>query len=305
MSEGRLTVPVLRRLLPAFIALGVGLVALGWGLFTLQRMFAEENEAAKAQLASQRRSVTGRAADALRELYASALRESIRTQSPDPLDRDPRALLIHGGRMVLPSTIRPRAVDETPMTRAFESGLPLAPHDLVGSMLSRQVLASALQQRLLHEANELSQPDFDFLASKIIERSHEEHEPTARFVKAMHALDTGVPVLPSRFSVPTLFRQTWYVEPLTADDERGIEAPLDQMLSEVTRRLRAEGVLTAEDRLSVEVDPIQRMHQLEVHADLHLVGRAEAELTRRYGLKDQEQQRGEPRPGSAACASRA
>ena len=272
-----------RRLLPAFVALGVGLIALAWGLVTLQRMFAEENEAAKAQLTSQRRAVAQRAADELRALYASTLRESIRTASPDPLERDPRALWVHSGHMELPSMVRPRAVDEAPVMHGFKNGEACG---LGWAILSGQVPDGDLQQHLLREASELSQPDFDFLASKILERSHEHREPTERFVKALHELETGVPVLPSRFAGPTLFRQTWYVEPVTPDDDRGIEAPLDQMLSEVSRRLRAEGVLSADDRLSVEVDPVQRMNLLEVNADLRLVGLAEAELARRYGLKN-------------------
>ncbi|HEX8821275.1 MAG TPA: hypothetical protein VF794_15210, partial [Archangium sp.] len=56
-NEDRLLALMLRRLLPTLVALGCGLLALTWGLVSLQRIFAQEREDARAQLASRRHAI--------------------------------------------------------------------------------------------------------------------------------------------------------------------------------------------------------------------------------------------------------
>src|SRR5687768_911314 len=63
---------MLRRLLPTLVALGCGLLALTWGLVSLQRIFTQEREDAHAQMRSSR--------DALEEYATQALRHSLGRQ---------------------------------------------------------------------------------------------------------------------------------------------------------------------------------------------------------------------------------
>ncbi|HYO51471.1 HAMP domain-containing sensor histidine kinase [Archangium sp.] len=63
---------MLRRLLPTLVALGCGLLALTWGLVSLQRIFTQEREDAHAQLRSRR--------DALEEYATQALRHTLGKQ---------------------------------------------------------------------------------------------------------------------------------------------------------------------------------------------------------------------------------
>ena len=64
---------MLRRLLPTLIALGCGLLALGWGLVSLQRIFGQEREDARSQLRSRRDTVEQYATEALRRTLAERL----------------------------------------------------------------------------------------------------------------------------------------------------------------------------------------------------------------------------------------
>ena len=63
---------MLRRLLPTLLALGCGLLALFWGLWSLQRIFTQEREDARAQLRISR--------DALEEYATQALRLTLNRQ---------------------------------------------------------------------------------------------------------------------------------------------------------------------------------------------------------------------------------
>lgn len=69
--------PMLRRLLPTLLALGCGLLALTWGLVSLQRIFAQEREDAHAQLRSRRDALEAYATQALRHRLGKQLEGSI------------------------------------------------------------------------------------------------------------------------------------------------------------------------------------------------------------------------------------
>ena len=64
---------MLRRLLPTLLALGCGLLALSWGLVSLQRIFAQEREDAHAQLRTSRDALEEYATQALRHMLLSKL----------------------------------------------------------------------------------------------------------------------------------------------------------------------------------------------------------------------------------------
>ena len=68
---------MLRRLLPTLVALGCGLLALTWGLVSLQRIFAQEREDARAQLRSRRDALEAYATQALRHTLGKQLEGSI------------------------------------------------------------------------------------------------------------------------------------------------------------------------------------------------------------------------------------
>ena len=63
---------MLRRLLPFFVALGIGLLALGWGLVTLQRMFAEETEQARESLRERQAEINRKATEHVREIFQTS-----------------------------------------------------------------------------------------------------------------------------------------------------------------------------------------------------------------------------------------
>src|SRR5262245_51985095 len=67
---------MLRRLLPTLIALGCGLLALGWGLVSLQRLFAQETEDARAQLRAHREELVRYATESLRQKLGQRLAQS-------------------------------------------------------------------------------------------------------------------------------------------------------------------------------------------------------------------------------------
>ncbi|NMO21176.1 sensor histidine kinase, partial [Pyxidicoccus fallax] len=62
-----------RRLLPTLVALGCGLLALAWGLVSLQRIFHQEREDARAQMRSRREALAHTAAEAFRQSLARHL----------------------------------------------------------------------------------------------------------------------------------------------------------------------------------------------------------------------------------------
>ena len=68
---------MLRRLLPTLAALGCGLLALGWGLVSLQRIFSRERDDAHAQLRSRRDALAHAGEEALRQSLSRKLDESI------------------------------------------------------------------------------------------------------------------------------------------------------------------------------------------------------------------------------------
>jgi len=70
---------MLRRLLPTLVALGCGLLALGWGLVSLQRIFSQERDDAHAQVQFRRQALEHVAAEALRQELMQRLRASIRS----------------------------------------------------------------------------------------------------------------------------------------------------------------------------------------------------------------------------------
>jgi two-component system sensor histidine kinase SenX3 len=108
---------MLRRLLPTLVALGCGLLALGWGLVSLQRLFAQETEDARAQLSSHREEIARYASEALRQKLRKRLEESvpaINKAYEDPLAQADGFYLFLRGQQLLPRRPRPRSGTTTP-----------------------------------------------------------------------------------------------------------------------------------------------------------------------------------------------
>ncbi|MBN1210496.1 MAG: HAMP domain-containing histidine kinase [Myxococcaceae bacterium] len=108
---------MVRRLLPTLVALGCGLLALGWGLVSLQRLFAQETEDAHAQLRSYREEVERYAAEALRQKLSQRLAESIPAINQaveDPLVPADGLYLYFRKHQFLPRLPRPRPGGKMP-----------------------------------------------------------------------------------------------------------------------------------------------------------------------------------------------
>jgi two-component system sensor histidine kinase SenX3 len=128
---------MVRRLLPTLLALGCGLLALGWGLVSLQRIFAQEREDAHAQLRSRRDALEGYATQALRHMLDRRLEEGtpgIHAAMGDPLAPGEGFYLHFRGYQFLPRLTRSAPGTDTPawkhyqqLTRALEDDAPAGP----------------------------------------------------------------------------------------------------------------------------------------------------------------------------------
>ncbi|MFL5344752.1 MAG: sensor histidine kinase [Hyalangium sp.] len=108
---------MLRRLLPMLVALGCGLLALGWGLVSLQRLFAQETWDARAQLRAHREELERYAAEALRQ----KLKQQLVARSPDinkavedPLVQADGLYLFFRNHQFLPRLPRPQPGSRMP-----------------------------------------------------------------------------------------------------------------------------------------------------------------------------------------------
>jgi two-component system, OmpR family, sensor histidine kinase SenX3 len=113
---------MLRRLLPLIVALGCGLLALGWGLVSLQRLFAQETEDARAQLRAHRGELERYATEALRQKLHQRLRESIPAINravEDPLAPADGLYLFFRNYQFLPRLPRPRSGTQTPARQLY------------------------------------------------------------------------------------------------------------------------------------------------------------------------------------------
>lgn len=128
---------MLRRLLPTLLALGCGLLALSWGLVSLQRIFAQEREDAHAQLRSRRDALEEYATQSLKLTLGRQLEASlvpIHTAMGDPLAPGEGFFLQFRGAQFLPRLTRSAPGSRTParrqyreLLRALSEGSPAEP----------------------------------------------------------------------------------------------------------------------------------------------------------------------------------
>lgn len=128
---------MLRRLLPTLVALGCGLLALAWGLVSLQRIFAQEREDAHAQLRSRRVALEEYATQALRHTLGKQLEGSlpaIHAAMGDPLAPGEGYLLQFRGHQFLPRLTRSDPGSRAParrhyreLAKALAEGTPAEP----------------------------------------------------------------------------------------------------------------------------------------------------------------------------------
>ncbi|HEX8703089.1 MAG TPA: HAMP domain-containing sensor histidine kinase [Myxococcaceae bacterium] len=133
---------MLRRLLPTLVALGCGLLALGWGLVTLQRIFAQETRDARQQLHARRDELERQASEALRQKLKQRLADShssIQKAVEDPLAQADGLYLFFRGYQFLPRLPRPRPGAQTPAKLMYGE---------FGQLLSASSVQGPWQQRL-------------------------------------------------------------------------------------------------------------------------------------------------------------
>lgn len=99
---------MLRRLLPTLLLLGLGFLALAWGLLSLQRIFVQEAEDARAQLGSRRETLEQYARDSLARTLQERMRASVpelQAALEDPLLPSDHLFLASAGRQHLPRLV--------------------------------------------------------------------------------------------------------------------------------------------------------------------------------------------------------
>ncbi|MFY2561566.1 sensor histidine kinase [Corallococcus terminator] len=114
---------MLRRLLPTLIALGCGLLALGWGLVSLQRIFTREREDAHAQVRSRRDALAHAATESLRQVLARQLEEqvfAIHAAVDNPLAPGEGFYLQFRGHQFLPRLTHPLPGQDMPARALYE-----------------------------------------------------------------------------------------------------------------------------------------------------------------------------------------
>jgi len=128
---------MLRRLLPTLLALGCGLLALTWGLVSLQRIFAQEREDARAQLRSRRDALEEYATQALRHTLGKQLEgnlTALHAAMGDPLAPGEGFFLNFRGHQFLPRLTRSARGSRAParrhyleLAKSFAEGSPAEP----------------------------------------------------------------------------------------------------------------------------------------------------------------------------------
>jgi signal transduction histidine kinase len=114
---------MLRRLLPTLVALGCGLLALTWGLVSLQRIFAQEREDAHAQLRSGRDALEAYATQSLRLMLDKQMAGSIAplyAAMGDPLAPSEGFYLQFRGTQFLPRLTLADSGSRTPAQRHYQ-----------------------------------------------------------------------------------------------------------------------------------------------------------------------------------------
>jgi two-component system sensor histidine kinase SenX3 len=356
---------MLRRLLPMLVALGCGLLALGWGLVSLQQLFAQETEDARAQLHAHREELERYAVEALRQKLKQQLASripDIYKATEDPLARADGLYLLFRDHQFLPRLPRPRPGTQMPAaklhdelsqlidipsstTGPFQERLELlrsieaalSRRDAVGAeqlleallryraehpLLAAQEIpftvvlvdrlvrdketlpllrglihgeladefggsarGAGLQRDLLRECQHFTEADFNFLYERIRDLSLRLGEPAEDFRARVQELGTGVLVLPSNLSEPTLIGERWYLEP-DGEIVRGVATRPEEFLRAITRDMRKRELLGPKDEVRLgHVEAVQPLSSLKVEAVLPRWAAEEAAITQRYGLK--------------------
>lgn len=133
-----------RRLLPTLVVLALGLLALAWGLWSLQRLFARETEEARQQLVAHRTELERYAAAALQKRLSEKLLEArpvLHRAVEDALAPADGLYLLFRGHQYLPRVSRPRATAQAPARRLF--------HQLEAQLGAAPSADAALERRLV------------------------------------------------------------------------------------------------------------------------------------------------------------
>ena len=104
--------PTLIRRLSLVVALGLGCIALAWGLFWLHDIFVEERDAALAEIGGRRRALEQFAHKELEQRLRDRLAEAkptIDAAARDPLIPASAVLLVENGKQILPRTAQAKA----------------------------------------------------------------------------------------------------------------------------------------------------------------------------------------------------
>lgn len=114
--------PTIAKRLSLVVALGLGCIALAWGLFWLHDIFVEERDAALAEIGGRRRALEQFAHKELEQRLRDRLdeaRPTIDSAARDPLIPAGEMWLVEGGKQVLPRTAKAHPGGMTPARQQF------------------------------------------------------------------------------------------------------------------------------------------------------------------------------------------
>lgn len=217
-------------------------------------------------------------------------RATLRTGDSDAITEAVRQVLAHRARWVL------RSDNDIPATLAllddlYEYAKPL---ESLAAKLLRDGLGDTpalrregLQPHLLARRSQFTEPDFRFLADRVIALSERAGVPYADFEERASAAAADPVALPARPSGPALLDGgRWYVEPRPATRVVGLVVDLPQTLEAVEREMHDLALLSEEDDIELPpLGPFTAVADLQFVVTAPRLDTAAAAADRRFSLK--------------------
>ncbi|MEM6990976.1 MAG: HAMP domain-containing sensor histidine kinase [Myxococcota bacterium] len=208
----------------------------------------------------------------------------------DAIRRAVRGILEHRGRWVLSS------VNDIPAILAMLDDLYeyAAPHEpLVADLLRNGVGDSAatrregLQRLLLSRRDRFTEPDFRFLAGRVIALSERAGLTVGDFeAQATASPATHIATPPARGGAVLLAEGRWYAQPRPATQFVGVAVDLPVHVAAIEAEMRDRGLLARDDTIALPpLGPMTALSDLQFSVTAPRLDRAMAAADRRFSLK--------------------
>jgi len=211
-----------------------------------------------------------------------AVQRALRSGSNAAIEHAVRALLLHRALWVL------QTVNELPATLAmldalYEHSTPL--DSFVAQLLKTGMGRRGLQRQLLSRRERFTEPDFRFLAERIVSLSTKAGVPSDDFELQVAAAGSERIFVPESTSGPSLLSDGhWYIEPRHVTQFVGVAVDLAPHFAAVEQEMRDRGLLREADAIAV-VDRTGLLAELEVKITAPRLDAAAQDADRRFSLK--------------------